>query len=118
MSAETNSRTARALRDEGYRAEIVERHIPTRPHPTKADLFGWCDVLGVRDGETIAVQACRATDFAQHVRDLVASGGLRLSITAGWRCELWVWRLANRKWVARRMQAQVDGDAVTFVEGV
>ena len=66
MSSPT-SRTLQVLRREGYLAAVAEKW---NPHSrTRADLFGFADVLAVRAGAPVlAVQATSAGNHAARVR--------------------------------------------------
>src|SRR3546814_2519291 len=55
MSASPTARTLAKLRADGWLAWVVEKWIPqTRK---RSDLFGFIDILALRDGEVLAVQA-------------------------------------------------------------
>jgi hypothetical protein len=56
------------LKKEGYLAEVVEKWIPGAN--IRKDLWGWCDIVAIRDGETVAVQ-CTSWDN-------ISSGAKRL----------------------------------------
>jgi hypothetical protein len=47
------------LKKEGYLAEVVEKWIPGAN--IRKDLWGWCDIVAIRDEETVAVQ-CTSWD--------------------------------------------------------
>lgn len=100
MADSPTARTLKALRAEGWRAAVVERW---NPHAKiRHDLFGVVDVLAVRDGETLAVQATSGSNAAARVKkiaDAEATGDIR---AAGWRLEVWGWRKNSAgRWVCR-----------------
>ena len=92
-------RTLAALRKAGYRAAVVERW---NPHARiRQDLFGVVDVLAIRAGETLAVQAC-SSRVADRVRKLADSEALPDMRAAGWRVEVWGWtKRANGRFARR-----------------
>jgi len=100
MAASPTQRTLQRLRADGWRAAVVERW---NPHArVRHDLFGVVDVLAIRDGETLAVQATSASNIAARVRKITESEALPDIRAAGWRFEVWGWRKgSNGRWVCR-----------------
>lgn len=81
-------RTLKRLRDLGYLAEVVEhwnQHAKVRN-----DLFGFGDVIGLREGEVLLVQATSGDNVAARVR----KAGIRIEVH-GWR------KLANGRYECR-----------------
>jgi hypothetical protein len=87
------SPTARSLdhlRKAGYLAGVVEKWIPAVKR--RQDLFGFIDILAVRDGEVLGVQATsdshvanRATKIAEHDNvGAVRKAGIKIHVH-GWR---------------------------------
>lgn len=68
MAARPAERTLQELRKRGYMAAMVEKwnhHVKRRQ-----DLFGFLDVIAVREGEgVLGVQAC-GRDFSEHIEKL------------------------------------------------
>jgi hypothetical protein len=93
-------RTLAALRKAGYLAAVVEKW---NPHVRiRHDLFGIIDVLGVRAGETIAVQATSGSNVASRLTKMRASDALPKVLAAGWRVVVHGWRKnAKGRWVLR-----------------
>lgn len=93
-------RTLKRLRDAGYLAAVVERwnsHARIRQ-----DLFGVVDVIGIREGETLAVQATSGSNVAARVRKIAESDATPIIRAAGWRFEVHGWRKgANGRWQCR-----------------
>lgn len=93
-------RTLKLLRDEGYLAAVVERwnaHARVRQ-----DLFGVVDVIGIREGETLAVQATSASNVSARVRKIADSEATPVIRAAGWRFVVHGWRkAANGRWTCR-----------------
>ena len=59
-------------------------------------MFGFIDVLGVRGGQTIAVQTTSASNVASRVRKIAASDNLAAIISAHWIIEVHGWRKGKR----------------------
>lgn len=93
-------RTLKKLRDEGYLAAVVERwnaHARIRQ-----DLFGVVDVIGIREGETLAVQATSGSNVSARVKKIADSDATPMIRAAGWRFECWGWRKnAKGRWEVR-----------------
>lgn len=93
-------RTLKKLRADGWLPAVVEKwnsHVRIRQ-----DLYGFIDVLAVREGETLAVQACSGGDVSTRVRKIADHDNVDAVRKAGWRIEVWGWRkLANGRWEAR-----------------
>ena len=94
-------RTLQALRREGYLAAVAEKW---NPHSrTRADLFGFADVLAVRQGAPVlAVQATSSSNHSARVRKAQAFPALRVWLAAGCAFEVWSWRKSGRRWCCRR----------------
>lgn len=76
------------LRREGYTAEVVERH---RGPTNKADLFGFVDIVAIREGETLAVQTTDTTHVAARVRKIADAPLVGKVREAGWRIVVHGW---------------------------
>ena len=100
MADSPTSRTLRRLRAEGWMAAVVERW---NPHARiRQDLFGILDIVAIRDGETLGVQATSGSNVARRVEKLTDSEALYALRAAGWRVEVWGWRKrANGRWEPR-----------------
>ena len=95
-------RTLNHLRKLGYRAAVVERwnsHARIRQ-----DLFGVVDVLGVGNGETIAVQTTSGSNVSARVRKIAECEALADMRDAGWRVIVHGWRKgANGRYTLREV---------------
>ena len=88
MSSPT-SRTLDKLRADGWLVAVVEKY---NPHARiRQDLFGFVDVLAVRQGETLAVQATSRSNVASRVSKIAEHGNTAAVRAAGWRIEVWGW---------------------------
>jgi len=91
--------TLRYLRNEGYQAAVVEKW---NPHARiRQDLFGFIDVVAVREGETLAVQATSYANTSARVRkiaEIETSGPVR---KAGWKIWVMGWHKVANRWTPR-----------------
>lgn len=85
-----NTLSLRELERRGYVAAVVEARIPGAR--ISRDLFGCIDVLGVRDGETVAVQATSISNIASRIRKVEDSPALAAMRAAGWTILVHGWR--------------------------
>lgn len=92
-------RTLQRLRNDGYLAAVVEHW---NPHArVRNDLFGFIDVLAVRDGEILAVQATSGSNGASRVKKIAEHPNVGAIRKAGIRIEVWAWRRLVSGWAPR-----------------
>jgi hypothetical protein len=91
--------TLKYLREAGYQAAVVEKW---NPHARiRQDLFGFIDILAVKDGETLAVQATSYANTSSRVAkiaDAETAGPVR---KAGWKIWVMGWRKVSNRWTHR-----------------
>jgi len=94
------ARTLAELRKDGYLAAVVEKW---NPHAKiRQDLFGCVDVLGIREGETIAVQATSGSNVASRIKKMTDTEALHTMRKAGWTIQVWGWRKGSHgRWEVR-----------------
>ena len=92
-------RTLKKLRDDGWIAEVVERWVPGAN--IRKDLFGWIDIMALRDGQTLAVQCTSYSNMSARVKKIEESETIAEVRKAGW--SVWVigWRKINNRWTER-----------------
>ncbi len=95
MSSPT-SRTINKLKNEGWTPDIVERWIPGAN--IRRDLYGWIDVLAIKDTETKAIQCTSRSNMASRVRKIEDSDTVDAVRKAGWSIEVWGWFKKGRFW--------------------
>lgn len=99
MATSPTQRTLAALRADGWLPAIVEKW---NPHARiRQDLYGFIDILAVRDGETLAIQACSGSSTSARVDKITNHENLSAVRKAGWRIEVWAWRKLKAGWAAR-----------------
>lgn len=93
-------RTLKLLRDQGYRAEVVEKWIP---HARKRkDLFDIIDIVAIGDGQTLGVQCTSGSNMSSRVRKIEEADALGDLRDAGWKLLVIGWRKTSKgKWSSR-----------------
>ena len=91
--------TLRKLRADGWLAEVVERWVPGAN--IRKDLFGFVDIIALRDGETLAIQATSYSNISARVNKIASLGTVADVREANW--SIWVigWRKINNRWVEK-----------------
>lgn len=95
-------RSLKHLRDNGYRAEVVERFnsFTKRRH----DLFGIADIVAIREGEVLLVQTTSGSNVAARVSKIAESEATPDIRKAGMGIIVHGWRKSARKrWVLREV---------------
>ena len=100
MADSPTKRSMDRLRAEGWLVEVVERWIP-RVNIRK-DLWGFIDLLAIKDGEVLAVQATSGSNVSGRVKKIAEHENIEQVRMLGWRIEVWGWRKSARnRWVLR-----------------
>jgi hypothetical protein len=95
------SRTLKLLRERGYRAAVVEKW---NPHAKiRNDLFGFIDVLAIKDGETLAVQSTSDANVSARIHKIEDSDALFDVRKAGWSIHVHGWRKRKGRWQCREV---------------
>lgn len=95
----TTQRSLDYLAEAGWLAQVVERRIPYAK--TTVDLFGFIDILALRDAETLAVQTTTADHAANRIRKISEHPNLAAVRAAGWTIHVHGWRksMPSGRWV-------------------
>ena len=99
-------RTLAELRKRGYLAEVVEKWNPygRDGFGSRKDLFGFIEVLALRDDETLAVQTTSASNVSARVKKIADADALSAVRKAGWYVVVHGWRKnAKGRWVLREV---------------
>ena len=105
MSSPTQ-RTLDRLRSEGWTCQSVEKHAPRFAGKmeikgrlqsvftltTRIDLFGCIDVIAIRDGETLGIQATGGGNNSHRLAKIRAEPRMQAWLAANNRLEIWEWR--------------------------
>lgn len=94
------ARSLARLRADGWLAEVVERW---NPHArVRNDLFGFIDVLAIRGGEVLGVQATSRDNVAARVAKIGDHANVGAVRKAGIRLEVHGWgKMASGRWELR-----------------
>ena len=101
MATSPTQLTLKKLRAEGYQVEVVERWVPGIN--IRKDLFGFIDILGVKDGETIAVQSTsdNGGNVAKRVQKIADSENVAAVRKANWTLHVHGWKKVKNRWQCR-----------------
>ena len=99
MAGSLTSRTLKRLRDQGYLADVVEKWIPGAN--IRRDLFGFIDVLAIKGGFVLAVQATSYSNVPARVNKISDHENLPFVRAAGWTIEVWGWHKVKNRWQVR-----------------
>lgn len=77
------------LREQGYLCGIVERYNSFTK--TRHDLFGWADLIAIRENEVLLVQVT-STGVSSRIKKIMESETLPIVRKAGVRIEVHGWR--------------------------
>lgn len=90
-------RSLKLLRDEGYKAQVVEKwnmfaHV-------RQDLFGFIDIVAIKKGVkgVLGVQTTSATHLSDHMKKYENMEVIRLWLETGNKFELHGWRKTGKK---------------------
>ena len=99
MASSPTQRTLDSLRKDGWHCAIVEKWNPhTR---TRADLWGFCDILAIRRNEILAVQCTSGGNMSKRVDKITGHENTPKVREAGIRIQVWGWRKLKAGWQAR-----------------
>ena len=85
------------LKEQGYLAEVVERWIPGAN--IRKDLWGWCDIIAIKDEETVAVQCTSWNNISSRVRKVSESETIGAVRKANWTVWVIGWKKKDNRWV-------------------
>lgn len=96
-------RTLKHLRAAGYLAEVVEKWIPVVKQ--RKDLYGFIDVLAIRDGEVVGVQSTSSSNVAARVTKISDHPNVAAVRKAGIRILVHGWgkSRATKRWTLREV---------------
>lgn len=100
MPVSPAQRSLKYLRDQGYTVAITEKW---NPHArVRQDLFGFVDLLAIREGQTLAVQTTSASNLSDRRKKVLAHENLPILRSAGWEVVIHAWRKNSKKrWLVR-----------------
>ncbi len=89
-------RSLKHLRDQGYTVAVVEHWNPFAK--IRQDLFGFIDLLALKDGITLAVQTTSYSNMSARIRKIAEHENLRIVRDAGWLIHVHGWRKVGNRW--------------------
>lgn len=92
-------RSLKLLRERGYDCFITEHYARFLRH----DLFGWCDILALREGEVLAVQTTSRTNVAARVKKITDSPTVASVRKAGIRICVQGWGKLKAGWTLKEV---------------
>ena len=78
------------LRSQGYLATVVEHFNAFAK--VRQDLFGFADLLAIKDGMTLAVQTTTASNMSARRTKLLGNPAVAACLKAGWAVRIEGWR--------------------------
>jgi hypothetical protein len=72
------------LRSMGWIAEVVERWVPSQNGQIRRDLWGFIDIVAIRNEVTMGVQTTTRNEMPKRIRKILASENLGAVSAAGW----------------------------------
>lgn len=92
MPKSPTSRSLQELRGQGYTCQIVEKFITWTNH--RIDLFGWIDIVAMKDGEQglLGVQTTTGGHINERIKKAVALPEFKLWLSTGSRAVFHGWR--------------------------
>jgi hypothetical protein len=100
MSSPTQ-RSLKHLRTAGYTADVVEKWIPGAN--IRRDLFGFIDILAIRDTEIVGVQATSGSNVSSRVTKITEHDNLAAVRKAGIRVLVHGWTKCKGRWAVREI---------------
>lgn len=93
------ARSKALLEKEGYKVAIVERW---NPHANiRQDLFGFIDLLAIRENETLAIQTTSYSNVSSRITKIAEHDNVEAVRKAGWRIVVHGWQKKGARWECR-----------------
>jgi hypothetical protein len=90
MATSPTQRSLKYLREQGYTVAVTEKW---NPHARiRLDLFGFVDLLAIKEGQTLAIQTTSASNFADRRAKILEHDNLSKVLSAGWSVHVHGWR--------------------------
>jgi len=91
-------RSLKYLRDQGYTVAVTEKWNPFAK--IRQDLFGFVDLIAIRNGTTLAIQTTSASNISSRRKKIESHENLPVVLSAGWSVIIHGWRKNSKnKWV-------------------
>lgn len=90
MATSPTTRTLKALREKGYTCEVTERWCQFSKR--RKDLFGFIDILAIKDGRIVGVQATSGDNTSSRVAKIKTEPKAQAFLNAGGKILVIGWR--------------------------
>lgn len=101
MQSPTQS-SLKLLRKNGYTAEVVEHW---NPHVRRRkDLFGFIDIIAIKEGETLAVQTTSYKALSARKKKILEHENYEIVKKSGWRIVAHGWRKPKYRWEVKEIE--------------
>ena len=90
------ARTMVKLRKEGWLPAVVEKRNPVTK--TLKDLYGFIDIIAIKDGETLAVQTTSLGNISSRVKKITDHENVAAVRKAGWAIHVHGWAKVKTRW--------------------
>ncbi len=87
------------LKSEGYVCQITERWNAFAR--IRQDLFGFVDVLAIKDNETLAVQTTSYSNISARAKKIADHENVGAVRKAGWKIHIHGWHKVGNRWECR-----------------
>jgi hypothetical protein len=107
MASKTPSaRSMALLRNDGWLVDSVE-HWNSYAR-VRQDLFGFLDLIAVKDNVTLGVQSTTYANISARVKKVLENPAFVTLKKAGWIIEVHGWKKNNGKWICKRRELTLD----------
>ena len=97
-------RSIAALKKGGYLVAIVEKFNPhVGPYGIRQDLFGFGDLLALRQGEILLVQTTSGSNLAARVTKIMSHVNFPLVVASGMKVRVHGWRKLKAGWACKEV---------------
>ena len=95
----TSARTLKELKRQGIPCALAERFNPyVGEHGIRQDLFGFIDVIAIKNNAITAIQCCSGSSYSAHYEKIIENENAYDWVTLGnGRIEIWAWRKVKAK---------------------
>jgi hypothetical protein len=103
MKMKPNQLSLNKLRKEGYAVGVVERFVRFPPPGHRVDLFGFADIVAIKDDVlgVLAVNPTTKTNLSAHIKKYLINDKLPIWLKAGNKFEIHSWykkRIGRTLW--------------------
>lgn len=92
-------RSLAVLKERGYLCDVVEKWNPYAR--VRNDLFGFIDILAIKDGEVLGVQTTTSSNMAARITKIAEHENVGAVRSAGIRIHVHGWKKTKDGWVCR-----------------